>query len=82
MYIRQHRLKEAEADAYAVFINSPQGSQELYAYAWYGLARIACMQSNIVEAHQKAMKSLSIFETITGHRMIEEVKHWLTELPK
>ncbi len=81
MYLRQHRLEEAEADAHAVLVNSPQGSQELYAYAWYGLARTAYMQGNTVKARQQAMKSLAIFETITGHRMIEEVKHWLTELP-
>ncbi len=82
MYLRQHRMEEAEADFHAVLANSPLGSQELYAYAWYGLARVACMQGNTIEARQQAMKSLAIFETITGHRMIEEVKHWLTDLPE
>jgi len=82
MYLRLYKLEEAEADCYAVLTNSPKGSQELYAYAWYGLARIACIHGNIVEARQQATKSIAIFETIIGHRMIEEVKQWLTTLPE
>ncbi len=79
MYLRQQKIEEAYTDFQAVLTEAPQGSHELYAYAWYGLAKISYNKGNIVEARQLATKSVETFEAI-HHRLAEEVKQWLSTL--
>jgi len=50
------------------------------ARALYGLAQLAFVQGNLVEAQRQGQQSLAIFEWI-GHEDAAEVKEWLEGLP-
>ena len=62
-------------------IASSSGNQGLVAGAFYGLARVALAQGNLIEARWQGLESLAIFEKI-GHRMASDVKEWLKALPR
>ncbi|MBU7027013.1 MAG: tetratricopeptide repeat protein [Theionarchaea archaeon] len=82
----EFHLKQQKFDsAYAVFfegleIGRETDSKESIATALYGLARVAAIRGNIVEAYDQGQESLRIFETM-GHKDAAKVKKWLEELP-
>ena len=61
----------------ALTVSAP-GNQEVIASALYGLARVAAVQRNGVEAQRLGRESLHLFESM-GNRMKEKVKAWLQE---
>jgi hypothetical protein len=58
----------------------PKGCQELIACAHYGLARVAVLQNNFVEALQQGQTSQIIFEKV-GHYRATEIRAWMDTLP-
>lgn len=57
----------------------PPGNQELFALAYYGLARTLAAQGNLAEAREIGTESAEVFESMR-HRKAEEVRLWLEEL--
>jgi tetratricopeptide (TPR) repeat protein/transcriptional regulator with XRE-family HTH domain len=80
LYLIQGRLEEAFAVFNEAVANSAKGNREPAAAALYGLARVASARGNIDEARQKGQESLTIYESMGGHRLTETVKTWLNSL--
>jgi hypothetical protein len=62
-----------------MFQSIPEGDQEMYALANYGLARVAASKGELTEARVKAETSIQAFETM-GHRRAQEVRQWVNTL--
>jgi tetratricopeptide (TPR) repeat protein len=54
----------------------PDGSQDLFALAHYGLARAIAVRGNIKQAREIGDTSLTLLETM-GHRSAKEVRDWM-----
>ncbi|WP_161982367.1 tetratricopeptide repeat protein [Dictyobacter alpinus] len=57
----------------------PKESQEVYAYAHYGLAQVAASRKQFEEAFKHSKESLTIFEQ-AGHHKVNEVRHWVEQM--
>lgn len=78
-YLQQNQLDAASAAFYEVAEIAVKVSQEAVASAFYGLARVAHLQGNLLEAQQKGQESLALFEAM-DHHMKETLKAWLSAL--
>ena len=57
----------------------PEGGQDLFALAQYGLARTAAAQGNIHEARKLGEASVTALEAM-GHRNAKDVRDWLNSI--
>jgi tetratricopeptide (TPR) repeat protein len=80
LYLAQKQLDEAcTAFDQALSIACQLNGQELIADALYGLAQIAALRGDYVEAEPKGKECQAIFEAM-GHMRSAEVAQWLTRL--
>jgi hypothetical protein len=62
-----------------MFAAMPEGSQEVQAKAWYGLARCMAIQGNPGEARRLGEASFAQLDVL-GHHDVGDVKAWLESL--
>jgi hypothetical protein len=67
---------EAEKAFNQMIKSLPSGDQELFALAYYGLARVWALQGDRENARLYGNRSVTIFETM-GYRKLAEVKDWM-----
>jgi tetratricopeptide (TPR) repeat protein/transcriptional regulator with XRE-family HTH domain len=79
IYLKQQQIVQAEESFQRMFQSIPEGDQEMYALANYGLARVAASKGELTEARVKAETSIQAFETM-GHRRAQEVRQWVNTL--
>jgi tetratricopeptide (TPR) repeat protein/transcriptional regulator with XRE-family HTH domain len=61
--------------------NSPGQDPYLIAQAEHGLAQIAALRGDLIEAHRLGTDSMKRFETL-GHSKANEIRNWLQSLTK
>jgi tetratricopeptide (TPR) repeat protein/transcriptional regulator with XRE-family HTH domain len=77
LYLQQ---VEAAAESFReMFATIPEGGQDLFALAQYGLARVAAAQGNLQEARKLGEASVTALETM-GHRHAQEARGWLDSI--
>ncbi|HAG98144.1 MAG TPA: hypothetical protein DCL75_04615 [Ktedonobacter sp.] len=74
------RFDEASSTFQEILSITSEGNQEYQAVAYYGLARVAQSQRDILKARELGQESLRLLESI-GNRQAPEVKAWLHLLP-
>jgi transcriptional regulator with XRE-family HTH domain/tetratricopeptide (TPR) repeat protein len=81
LHLKQQQLHMA-TDTFTEMLNliPSAGSQEMFAKAQYGLARVSAVQGDIDEAHRLGELSAAIFEGV-GHHLGSEVREWLKIVP-
>jgi tetratricopeptide (TPR) repeat protein/transcriptional regulator with XRE-family HTH domain len=78
--LRMQRFDEASSTFQEILSITSEGNQEYQAVAYYGLARVAQSQRDILNARELGQESLRLLESI-GNRQAPEVKAWLHLLP-
>lgn len=76
LYLSQNKIEAAEAVFHEMLSTVPEGGQDLFALAQFGLARVAAARGNINEAIKLGENSIIALEAI-GHRGASDVKIWL-----
>jgi tetratricopeptide (TPR) repeat protein/transcriptional regulator with XRE-family HTH domain len=79
LHLKQGKIETAQAAFQEMFASMPEGSQNVQAKAWYGLARCMAIQGNIGEARRLGEASATQLEVL-GHHDVEDVKAWLESL--
>ena len=79
LYLTQLKTNAAEATFHEMLNNIPGRSQEFYALAQYGLARVEELKGNILEAKRIGEESVTTLET-TKFRNAVEVRNWFDSL--
>ncbi|MFL5704917.1 MAG: tetratricopeptide repeat protein, partial [Ktedonobacteraceae bacterium] len=78
--LKLRRFDEASSIFQEIMSITSEGNQEYQAVAYYGLARVAQGQEDILKARELGQESLRLLESI-GNRQAPEVKAWLHLLP-
>ena len=79
LYLQQRQIESAETAFDEMLTSIPEGDQELFALARYGLARVAAARGDIAEAKRLGEASITVLEAM-GHRNAQEIRSWLTIL--
>ncbi len=79
LYLKQQLLDAAEAAFAEMLTSIPEGDQELFALAYYGLAQVAAVKGNMQKARELGEVSVKALAVI-GHRNAHEVRHWLSTI--
>lgn len=79
LHLDQYQIEQARELFQEMLETAPQGGQDLFALAQYGLARVAGMLGAFREARSLGAISVAQLETI-GHRDALEVRNWLRTL--
>ncbi len=72
----ERQIEVAESTFREMLITIPEGGQELFALAQYGLARTIANKGDVHEARWLGEASITILEEM-GHRKTQEVRSWL-----
>ncbi len=81
IYLKQQQTVQAEESFQKMLQAIPEGDQEMYALASYGLARVAASKGELSEARKQAETSIQAFEKM-GHRRAQEIRQWVEALPE
>ncbi len=76
LHLKQGKIQEAIAAFQEMLASMPEGSRDVQAKAWYGLARSMAAQGNPSEARKLGEASLAQLEAL-GHYSVRDVKTWL-----
>ncbi|HTK11173.1 MAG TPA: tetratricopeptide repeat protein [Ktedonobacteraceae bacterium] len=79
IYLKQQQIERAEESFQRMLQLIPEGDQEMYAQASFGLARVAASKGQIAEAQERAETSIQAFEKM-GHRRAQEIRQWVRTL--
>ena len=79
LYLDKSQIEAAESTFLEMLTSIPEGGQDLFALAQYGLARAVARKGNIQDAKLFGEASITILEEI-GHRRAQEVKNWLASI--
>jgi hypothetical protein len=79
LHLKQRDIETAIAAFQEMFASMPDGSGDIQAKAWYGLARCMAIQGNLGEARRLGEVSFAQLE-ILGHHSARGVKAWLESL--
>ena len=77
--LNQQETAKAEASFHEMLDTISVGDQDLLALAQFGLARIAAIQGNFLEARKLGEVSTTTLEGM-GHRTAPEVRNWLNTI--
>jgi tetratricopeptide (TPR) repeat protein/transcriptional regulator with XRE-family HTH domain len=80
LYYFQQRYDSAGQKYTSAIEILPEGNQELYAQALFGLAEVAAGQGDTVTAREEGAACLELYVAL-GHSKIGEVQDWLEKLP-
>ncbi|MBA2396035.1 MAG: tetratricopeptide repeat protein [Ktedonobacteraceae bacterium] len=81
LYLQQQKFETAEIAFNEMLTCIPEGDQELFAQAQYGLARIEAAKGNFQKARKLGEESITILDII-GHRSVQEVRKWMLSIEK
>jgi tetratricopeptide (TPR) repeat protein/transcriptional regulator with XRE-family HTH domain len=79
LHLKQGKIEMALAAFQEMFAAMPEGSQEVQAKGWYGLARCMAIQGNPGEARRLGEASFAQLDVL-GHHDVGDVKAWLESL--
>ena len=79
LYLNQQQIEKAEVSFREMSTTVSEGDQDLLALAYFGLARTAAIQGNLLEARRLGEMSVTTLENM-GHRTSQEVRNWLDTL--
>ena len=79
LYLNRQQIQEADTVFREMLTSIPEGGQDLFALAQYGLARTAAAQGNIDEARNLGAASVTVLAAM-GHRTAKVVRDWLNSI--
>ncbi|HEX6482332.1 MAG TPA: tetratricopeptide repeat protein [Ktedonobacteraceae bacterium] len=79
LFLEQQRIQAAKARFHEMSQTVPEGSQDLVAFAHYGLARVAAAEGDFRGAQDFGEVSVKALEEM-GHHKAKEVRNWLNSI--